>query len=164
MTLTIVIMTVTAGFFVRSLGTTRLMQQRQSAVAVADRAMERVRAEPMSALDAGRDETVEGCSLPTPASCPPGTDSAYFVGNVSYKVRTRIAPCWASTVGAACGPEAPGTVLMYRINVSVRWTPKSSAKCAGSTECLYTVSTLRDPQGTAITPGSFREKPTEPSP
>lgn len=158
--LTIVVMTVTAGFFIRSLGATRLMQQRQSAVAVAERAIERVRAEPASALDSGRDETIAGCSVAPPTTCPTGTDRAYYLGNISYRVRTSIESCWASTTGATCGAQVPGTFLMYRINVSVKWKPPNGDRCAGATECEYTVSTLRDPAGVATTPGSLREAPT----
>lgn len=146
--LTVVVMTVTAGFFVRSLTATRLMQQRQSAVAVAAQAMERVRAEPVSALSGGRDITVTGA-----------TDPAYRVFNINYTVRTTVTDCWVPPGVGSCGADSSSpNMLMYRVNINVRWTPGAGARCPGpGGQCEHTVTTLRDPSGTST--GSLREVP-----
>lgn len=136
--LTIMVMTATAGFFVRGLAATRLMQQRQSAVAVAEQAMEKARATPPSHLG-------------DPANSDTSTDVA--VGNISYSVRTQIAECWiaAPTTPPTANPCSTYTALrnmwMYRITVTASWPPRAGVACAGASECSYQVTTLRDPNG-----------------
>lgn len=142
--LTIIVMTTTAGFFIRGIAATRLMQQRQSAVAVAEQAVERVRAEPVAALVAGVDTTVTGGGTLTAT-----TDPAYRVGKTDYTVRTRINTCGLPAGGDACGSDtSPANLLMLRVNVTVTWSPPVAARCSGpSTQCEYSVSTLMDPAG-----------------
>ncbi len=94
--LIVVVMTVTAGFFIRGLAASRLMQQRQSAVAVAEQAMERVRGQRVSVMEAARDN-------------PPvtgETDPAYRVGNIDYTVATKIEDCWMPPAAGECGPDS----------------------------------------------------------
>ncbi len=137
LTLTVVVMTATAGFFIRGLAATRLMQQRQSAVAVAELAMERVRAEPVAAISIGRDVTFSGSTHPE-----------YRVSNIDYTVRTRITACGIPPTppGGSCGTDLLSpNLVMYRVVVDVSWTPRSAAKCSGiGGMCEYSLTTLRD--------------------
>lgn len=147
--ITMVVMTTTAAFFIKSSATVRLMQQRQAASAVAQQAIERARSKPAALLAVQRDVTLTGG-----VSATSGTDPAYRVANINYTVRTRITDCWMPPEG---GPSCAATqssvddLLMYRVDVEVRWTPRANATCFGAGGvCEYSVSTLRDLAGSSM--------------
>ena len=131
MMLTVVVMTGTAGFFIRSLAATRLMQQRQSAVAAGQQAMEVMRAK--SVVDLAL------AAVQPPVTVTGGSD--YRVANIDYRVTTAVTPCAMPSTGALCNPDptliTPSN-MMYLIDVGVKWTPCSQGGCT------YTVTTLRD--------------------
>lgn len=154
MGLAVVVMTSTAGFFVRSLTTTRLMQQRQSAVGVAEAAMERIRAEDVTTI-AGRDVTLEGGS-----SLAGNLDPAYRVGNIDYVVRTTVTDCGMATAGGPCDAISPGDFVLHRLTVNVQWKPPGSSRCGESSGlCEYSMSTLRDPAGSST--DRLKEMPSQ---
>lgn len=142
LTLTVVVMTATAAFFVRGVSATRLMQQRQAAVGVAAQVIEGVRSEPPEDL-AARDDADSGA-----------TNANYRVANVNYVVRTVVASCALPPGGATCDadPADPANMPMYRVTVTVTWTPGlGAAQCSGATgTCHYTVTTLRDPSARTV--------------
>ena len=126
--LTVVVMTGTAGFFVRGLSATRLMQQRQSAAAAAEQAMERVRAQPIETL-----------VLSPPA---PSTET---IAKVNYTVTTTVTPCGRQASDGRCVPTLVGNAPMWRVKVKATWPESTGVKCAGpATVCEFTVSTLRN--------------------
>lgn len=141
--LTVTVMLTTAGFFVRAVAATRLMQQRQGAVAVAQQAMERVRAEPVSALVQELDENL---GLPVSLSINGINDPAYRVGNTNYEVRTTIVYCGVPLVGGVCTADAVlPHLLMLQVTVNVRWRTGPHAGCSDAGGlCEFTVTTLLD--------------------
>lgn len=172
MALIVFTMTATTSLFVGAMASSGLSQQRQSAVAVADYAMEQTRAVPAASLTAGRDATrnnalwaapgsvdisqsvkvwdtsATGTSTPTvPFTGDGTTNPAYQVNNVSYTVRTFVDGCYLLPSSGVCNKtQLAGTTLMYRVTVEVRWTPGRGDSCGGpSGRCEYIVSTLRDP-------------------
>ena len=129
--LIVTVMTATASFFIGGLGATRLMQQRQSAIAVATEVMEEARSRPHTEL-------------------PPGsviTGTPRQVGNIDYMVQISVSECGMPVDGSGCvASTAPPNTLMYRVAVNVRWTPRSGMKCGNASGlCEYTLTTLRDP-------------------
>lgn len=154
--LTIVVMTATAGFFVRGLAATRLMQQRQSAAGLASHAMEQMRTLPVSKLAAVADK---------PAAPVDGADDpAYRVGNINYAVTTEVKTCYIRRTDTwngnnSCGTNGGDDDPMYRVNVYVTWTPLGGTACSTTTgSCMYVVTTIRDPGGSWVE--RFRELPS----
>lgn len=121
LTLMVIVMTSTAGFFIRGLTATRQMQQRQSAAALASEAMEAARGGPAPVNEA-----------PKPV----------VVGKKRFIVSTTVTDCWIPPAGGACSP-APSAVgaQMWRVRVLVTWQPGPSDACPPG--CSYSVSTLR---------------------
>ncbi len=165
-------MLATTGFFLRSMATGSLQQQRQAAVAMAERVMEQTRAVPARELLAGRyaagndalwatpgsvnltqnvelsDSAATSASTPTvPFTLNGATAPAYRVANVDYTVRTFVDGCYLPATAGTCDKTAvANSALMYRVTVDVQWTPGRGQTCPGTgTQCEYVISTLRDP-------------------
>ncbi len=124
--LMILVMTSTAGFFVRGLTSTRSMQQRQAASALAAKAIETARAQV------------------TPTS---GT-AQIVVANKEYTVVTTPQPCWVDATSGECeGPtvataaEQAANAAMVEVKVTVTWAKGPAEKCPPG--CSYSVTTLR---------------------
>ena len=140
LTLTVLVMTTTAGFFIKALSASRLMQQRQSASAVAELAMERLRAKPIAVLP-----TVIPLGAPLTETTTGAADSTYRVSNIDYTVETTVSVCFMHSTTNVCDATGPATSPMYNMQVDVSWTPGPGTKCAGAAGlCEYSVTTLRD--------------------
>lgn len=167
----LVVMTFSLAFFIRSMQGAGLQQQRQSAVAVADQAMELTRSVPAPRLVDGRDKSrvdaqwlapggvdtsqsvKQWDSTATMASTPlVPFSSANLANNVNYQVSNFVDGCYLGPTSSVCGPT-PGasTHLMYRVSVEISWQPKADQGCSGASgACHYVVSTLRDPSADPI--------------
>jgi type II secretory pathway pseudopilin PulG len=175
-TVSLVVLTVTMTsaltLFVRAIGNTDVQAQRQQAITIANDQLEQVRTVDVTNLVDGRGLTaVQGLwgwdpsltslsvllSDPTAVLTSTGlipTIKTTTVDNVKYTVRTYIDLCYLPTSSTTCGLSLTGAKPMYRITVSVAWSPKNTRKCdstvtkiiAGSSDrCQeYVVTTLRD--------------------
>lgn len=119
--LIVVVMTSTAGFFIRGLTATRQLQLRQSATAVAAEAIETARGGPAPLNVA-----------PTPV----------VVGAKRFLVSTTVTDCWIAPAGGSCASSASAlSAHMWRVEVRVTWKPGPSETCPPG--CSYSVTTLR---------------------
>lgn len=164
-----VVMTSSAVFFVNGLRTNGLQTERQTAVTLADQALEAVQAVQPGKLLVGRTQAAvnsliatdtnraltaqdvvssgnydTSAVVPSPAVLP--TQQTQTVKGVAYLVRTFIDTCWLTNAAQqSCTPtQAAGSTLTFRVTVSITWTP-GNAKCPGA--CDYAASTLIDKQG-----------------
>lgn len=160
-------------FFVAGIGSATGLQRRDSAVQVADQAMQLVRGVPatttspaVSKLVRNRAEaavTAQWLDRPdelaqttpvwddAPAGVPaiPLTATSTVTGQ-EYVVDTFIGTCTQPADDSAC-TNAAGTVgeLAYRIVVRVSWTEGDGTSCAGE-ECEYLLTTLVNGDGDLI--------------
>jgi hypothetical protein len=165
--------------FVRALTNADIQAQRQQAITIANDRLEQVRALPVVDLLDGRSQAavqqlwtwdpnlVNTLSVLTyDASAAVGSTGLVPTAetlnkakydNVSYTVRTYVDTCYLPTSSTSCTATLlGGSKAMYRITVSVAWSPKNDRSCApGVTKLLtgpnagkscqeYVVTTLRD--------------------
>ncbi|MDP9101786.1 MAG: IPT/TIG domain-containing protein [Actinomycetota bacterium] len=162
-----VVMTAAASFFLNSLRTTNGQSQRQTAITLANQALEKTQSQTPAALLAGRtqasvqallatsgaavltaqDNTTSGNYDPSPVGAevvPTSTTS--IVNGTTYTIRTFIDICYLPTGGTICGASSSaGATQLYRITVDVSWTGKAGTLCASS--CDYSASTIIDAHG-----------------
>jgi type II secretory pathway pseudopilin PulG len=177
-TVSLVVLTVTMTsaltLFVRAMGNADVQSQRQQAISIANEHLEQARAVDAVNLIDGRGLTaVQGIwgwqgsltstlsvltSDPTAALTGVGlipTIKTVTVDNVPYTVRTYIDTCYLPSSSTNCTAlNVSGSKAMYRVSVSVAWSPKKTRSCgagalrviAGSPDrCQeYVVTTLRD--------------------
>ena len=168
----VMVMMGSAGFFISSLQKTNGQGQRQAAAAVAEQQLEYTRSVAGAALlngrtqaavntligdpgtvDLSQDVTTSGNYDSTATSSStqvvPITDSS-TLNNVTYTIKTFINRCFVDTTSSttaspSCTKVDKSAGWMYRISVAVRWPNKGAQACAGSgANCEYVVSTLRD--------------------
>jgi Tfp pilus assembly protein PilV len=169
-------MTAALSLFVRALGNTDVQAQRQQAITIANDRLEDTRTVEWSQLLNGRgstavaniwawDPSVTTGSIQqfdsTAAAASKGTiktiDSVPVDG-LYYQVRTYIDLCYLPATSTVCGTNPVNARAMYRVTVSVTWSPKKTRTCDGTgtdtTKVLpadpnnrcqeYVVTTLRD--------------------
>ena len=178
-----IVLTSALSLFVRALGNTDVQAQRQQAISIATKQLEKVRALPVGDIVDGRtaasvatlwtdwpsnaqalgvqayDSTATSSSSPTIKTADTLDKTKY--DNVTFTMRTYIDTCYLSATTTDCGKTASSTTrAMYRITVSVAWSPritrpcdattkKSDSRWPGNTCQEYVVSTLRDPSDDA---------------
>ena len=175
-TISLVLLTITMtaalSLFVRALGNTDVQAQRQQAITIANDQLEQVRTVEWSQLLNGRGSAAvlniwgwnsaltTGSVMQSDATASAGsvgtikTIEEVPVDGVKYQMRTYIDLCYLPTTGSTtCGATAAGGRAMYRITVSVAWSPKKTRKCDATESqatypndrCQeYVVTTLRD--------------------
>jgi prepilin-type N-terminal cleavage/methylation domain-containing protein len=171
-----VVMSAALSLFVRAIGNTDLQAQRGQAITIANDQLEQVRALPVTDLLDGRtvasvnnlwtwDPGLVGQSVlaydttaVTGATELVPTLQTRTVDNVDYAVRTFVDTCYLPTTGTTtCGTASASAKAMYRITVSVAWSPRETRPCSGTNvtkltvpggtteRCQeYVVTTLRD--------------------
>ncbi len=170
LTIVLIVMTSSLAFFLRSMQTSSVNQQRQAAASIGEQAMEQWRNVNPADLLCGR-STVIG-PAPTPAvvdlnnttqatisssaDCPTSTPVPLATsvpnGPTTYNVATYIGACYlpsgtGSSTATCTTTSGAGTesIPMYRVIVDVSWTPAKGHGCPTSLGCNYVLSTLRDP-------------------
>lgn len=161
-----VVMTASAVFFISGLKDGSVQGQRQTAVSVANQALEAVQAVNPKQVLTGRTSADVGALMATPGAAAltqydlttgnfdpnplvPAvvpTTSTRTVGGVVYGLRTFINPCYLRPdLPQGCTQTAPSSVSVpvYRVTVSVTWRPPNNA-CAGT--CSYAASVIVDTQ------------------
>ena len=170
----VLVMMGSAGFFVSSLKKTSGQGQRQAAVTLAEQAIEYTRSVPASALLKGRSQSLVASLNASPGTVnlsqdvtaalnPDGSPSNFdttatgtssqvvpitqqpIVSSVTYTVRTFINRCYVAPDGS-CGANSAGSNgWMYRISVGVQWSLNGGQQCSNAGGlCEYDVSSLRD--------------------
>lgn len=160
-----VVMTSSGVFFINGMKHSNLQSQRQTAITLANQALEAVQAVDPKKLVNGRtqadvtnllatagsltaqDITSTGnydASPTAPAVVP--TQTTKTVSGVPYLLRTFIDLCYVSTDAAqVCTQNAPSSssIPVYRATVVASWTPRAATCPSG---CSYAVSALIDKQ------------------
>ncbi len=159
-----VVMTAAAAFFINSLKTTNGQSQRQTAITLANQALEKTQAQTPAALLTGRTQASVQALLATPGAsvltaqdnttsgnydpAPVGsavipTSTTAVVNGTSYTIRTFIDLCYLPTGGTICGAtNSAGSTQLYRITVDVNWVGHPGNICAPG--CDYSASTVID--------------------
>jgi prepilin-type N-terminal cleavage/methylation domain-containing protein len=175
-----VILAAALSLFVRAMANTDLQAQRGQAITIANDQLEQVRGLPVADMVRGRtlasvqdlwtwDTSPTGPTAlsvmasdgtATTASTPViPTIRTQRVDNVDFVVRTYIDTCYLPNTGSTtCGRTSASAEAMYRITVSVAWSPRGERKCdatttkvvTGKSNCQeYIATTLRDPSSEA---------------
>jgi prepilin-type N-terminal cleavage/methylation domain-containing protein len=175
-----VVMSAALSLFVRALSNTDLQAQRGQAITIATDRLEQVRTLPVADLVDGRTAASVTALWTWDPALTAGTVAASdptaltgavplvptiqtrTVDNVDYIVRTYIDTCYLPTTGTntTCGTTAASAKAMYRVTVSVAWSPRKLRACSGTgvTKIMSTttercqefvVTTLRDPSSEA---------------
>jgi prepilin-type N-terminal cleavage/methylation domain-containing protein len=151
-----VVLAAALSLFVRAMANTDLQAQRGQAITLATDQLEQVRGLPVADLVNGRTEasvinlwtwdpsdkgptaySVKAFDVTATSASTPlvPTVRTQTVDNVDYVVRTYIDTCYLPTTGSTtCGRTETSAPKMYRIAVSVAWTPRKSGKCAAGAE------------------------------
>jgi prepilin-type N-terminal cleavage/methylation domain-containing protein len=175
MVLLSLVMVGVGGLFMRAVTTTSSLDRRQSAVTVADQAIELARSIPPAGTSANDSKLVSGRYKPlvdaqwaaTTADLSQ-TDEAWdpnatagsspalklstisTVSSVGYTAQILVGSCWRPATGNGdCVKNASkvaGALFTYRVIVVVTWSEGAGRTCSGS-QCNYVLSTLVDPSG-----------------
>ena len=169
-----VVLAAALSLFVRALGNTDLQSQRGQAITIANDQLEQVRGVGVRDLLDGRtltsvqslwtwDPNLTSRSViawdttaATGSTALVPTIRTQRVDNVDYVVRTYVDTCYLPTTGSTtCGTTTTGAKAMYRITVSVAWSPRNTRTCGASVTKVvansadrcqeYVATTLRDP-------------------
>ena len=172
-----IVLTSALSLMVRALNNTDIQAQRQQAITIANDRLELVRSVPPSDLLDGRslaavtslwtwNPNLVATSLKVSDTTVSATDASLKglvktvetlpkakYDNIAYTVRVYVDRCYLPSASTVCGQTVTGKP-MYRITVSVAWSPRGTRSCAegvlqvlggSSDRCQeYVVSTLRD--------------------
>jgi prepilin-type N-terminal cleavage/methylation domain-containing protein len=154
-----VVMVALTAFFVNTTSITNRQRGQQTAIQLADDAIEQVRALKGAALPTGRTGTGTDAQwstagadvLPYLTGMRKATDPApsgdpvlpfnaeQVINGVAYTQHWYLGTCWQAPAGGDCaGTQLTGYVELFRVVVAVTWPDR---RCAGS-HCTYVTSTL----------------------